>query len=80
MSFGFIISRHVNSEKTNKYWNQNVKLIRSHYPFKQIIIIDDNSNEEFIKSDFEYQNITIIKVVLAIVQRHVKECLNLMLH
>lgn len=61
MSFGFIITRHVNSEKTNKYWNQNVKLIRSHYPFKQIIIIDDNSNEDFIKSDFEYQNVTIIQ-------------------
>lgn len=61
MSFGFIITRHVNSEKTNKYWNQCVKLIRMHYPFKQIIIIDDNSNEEFIKSDFEYQNLIIIK-------------------
>ena len=27
-NYGFIITRHVNSEKTNKYWNQTVKLIR----------------------------------------------------
>lgn len=61
MSYGFIITRHVNSETTNKYWNQCVKLIRCYYPLKQIIIIDDNSNQDFIKSNFEYQNVTIIQ-------------------
>jgi hypothetical protein len=61
MSYGFIITRHVNSETTNKYWNQCIKLIRSHYPLKQIIIIDDNSNQDLIKADFEYQNVTIIQ-------------------
>ena len=61
MSYGFIITRHVNSEATNKYWNQNIKLIRTHYPLKQIVIIDDNSNYEYVKSDFEYKNITIIQ-------------------
>jgi len=61
MDFGFIITRHVNSETTNKYWNQNVKLIRSFYPLKQIIIIDDNSNYEYIKSDYEYKNVQIIQ-------------------
>lgn len=61
MSFGFIITRCVNSEKTNKYWNQSVKLLRHLYPRKQIIIIDDNSNPEFIKADFEYQNVNIIQ-------------------
>lgn len=61
MDFGFIITRHVNSETTNKYWNQCVKLIRSIYPTRQIIIIDDNSNQDLIKSDYEYQNITIIQ-------------------
>ena len=39
MTYGFIITRHVNSEQTNKYWNHNIKLIRTHYPFKKIIII-----------------------------------------
>ena len=61
MTFGFIITRHVNSPKTNKYWNQSVKLIRLLYPFKQIIIIDDNSKQEFIKADFQYKNIQIIQ-------------------
>ena len=34
--FGFIITRHVNSEKTNNYWNHSVKLIRTFYPFIKI--------------------------------------------
>jgi hypothetical protein len=59
--FGFIITRHVNSEKTNRYWNQCIKLIRTFYPFKQIIIIDDNSNQQFVKAQFPYKNLTIIQ-------------------
>lgn len=59
--FGFIITRHVNSVNTNKYWNQSVKLIRHLYPLKQIVIIDDNSKPEFLKADFEYKNLTIIQ-------------------
>lgn len=58
--YGFIITRHVNSEKTNKYWNQNVKLIRRFYPNKKIIIIDDNSNQSLIKAHFNYKNLTIV--------------------
>jgi hypothetical protein len=54
MNFGFIITRHVNSPETNRYWNQNVKLIRSLYPYRQIVIIDDNSVQEFVKADVEY--------------------------
>ena len=60
-SFGFIITRHVNSEKTNRYWNHSVKLLRTYYPHKKIIIIDDNSNQEFVKADFEYKNIEIVQ-------------------
>lgn len=60
-NYGFIITRHVNSELTNKYWNQCVKLIRTFYPLKQIIIIDDNSNQEFIKPEYDYSNITVIQ-------------------
>ena len=59
--FGFIVTRHVNSETTNKYWNQNVKLIRSFYPFSKIIIIDDNSNYDFVKADVEYKNVEFIQ-------------------
>ena len=57
-TYGFIITRHVNSEKTNLYWNQCVKLINKFYPLKQIIIIDDNSNQEFVKANIEYTNLT----------------------
>lgn len=60
-NYGFIILRHVNSEITNRYWNQNVKLIRSFYPEKKIIIIDDNSNKNFLKGDYNYKNVTTIQ-------------------
>jgi hypothetical protein len=60
-NFGFIIIRHVNSEKTNKYWNHNVKLLRTLYPLKKIVIIDDNSNYNFVKPEFEYTNLQIVQ-------------------
>jgi hypothetical protein len=60
-NFGFIITRHVNSEKTNSYWNQCVKLIRTFYPLKKIVVIDDNSNYEYVKSEYNYKNIQIIQ-------------------
>ena len=44
--FGFIILRHVNSEKTNNYWNHSIKQIRRFYPFAKIIIIDDAGSAE----------------------------------
>jgi len=59
--FGFIITRHVNTEQTNRYWNQSIKLIRTFYPFRKIIIIDDNSNYDYVKPDFEYKNVEIIQ-------------------
>lgn len=60
-SFGFIITRHVNSEKTNRYWNHCIKLLRTFYPHRTIVIIDDNSNYNYIKADYDYKNITIIQ-------------------
>ena len=56
-SYGFIITRHVNSEKTNNYWNRCVKLIRTFYPHRKIVVIDDNSNQDFVKAEFEYKNV-----------------------
>jgi hypothetical protein len=61
MNFGFIVTRHVNSEQTNLYWNQCVKLLRIHYTKCQIVIIDDNSNQDLIKPDHDYKNLTIIQ-------------------
>jgi len=59
--FGFIITRHVNSETTNKYWNNSIKLLRFFYPNKKIIIIDDNSDKTFLKEEYSYNNIQVIQ-------------------
>lgn len=61
MSYGFIITRHVNSTKTNLYWNECVKRLRHFYPTKEIIVIDDNSNEEFVKDFYKLDHIRFIK-------------------
>lgn len=61
MTFGFILTRHVNSHSSNNYWNQNVKLIRTFYPDAKIVIIDDNSNYSFVKPDFKYLNLEVIQ-------------------
>jgi hypothetical protein len=61
MSFGFILTRHVNSQQTNRYWNQSVKLLKKFYPYRRIVIIDDNSNPEFLKADHEYSDVFIIQ-------------------
>ena len=58
--FGFIMTRHVNSDKTNNYWNLNVKLLNKFYPKKLIVIIDDNSNQTYLKQLFQLKNILII--------------------
>jgi len=58
--FGFIITRHVNSENVNNYWIESYKSIRKYYDYK-IIIIDDNSNYSLIKYDFELINCEIIQ-------------------
>ena len=57
---GFIILRHVNSEVTNKYWIECYNCIRKFYNDK-IIIIDDNSDYNYISSDIELVNCDIIK-------------------
>jgi hypothetical protein len=59
--FGFIMTRHVNSEKTNNYWNINVKLLNKFYPNKLIVIIDDNSNQKYLKQLFQLKNLLIIQ-------------------
>ena len=57
--FGFIVLRHVNSEKSNKYWINCINCIRQFYPENKILIIDDNSNYSFIKDEKLYKT-TII--------------------
>jgi hypothetical protein len=59
--YGFIITRHVNSEQTNKYWNQCVQQIRKFYPYRPIVIIDDNSVQKHIKEFHSYSDVCIIQ-------------------
>jgi len=63
MTFGFIITRHVNSETTNKYWNECIRCIRRFYPYTttKIVVIDDNSDPQFLKEEYEYKNVEYVQ-------------------
>ena len=63
MEQGFIILRHVDSELTNKYWITCYDKIREFYPENKIILVDDNSDYNYISKDKEatLTNTTIIK-------------------
>ena len=60
VSIGFIILRHVNNKLTNKYWIHCYECIRKHYPDNKILIIDDNSNYQYITGHV-VRNTTIIQ-------------------
>ncbi len=60
-NYGFIILRHVNDNKTNNYWNRSAMLIRKLYPLKKIVIIDDNSNYEYVKSLYPIENLEVVQ-------------------
>jgi hypothetical protein len=60
-NFGFIVTRHVTSELTNKYWNRCIRCIRTFYPLKKIVIIDDNSNQEYVIKEAEYNNVIYVQ-------------------
>lgn len=56
---GFIILRYVNSELTNKYWIHCYNSIRKYYPENLILIIDDNSDSQYL-TEMELYKTTII--------------------
>jgi len=45
---GFIMARHVRDQKSNNFWQHSYDCIRQFYPESNILIIDDNSNYDFI--------------------------------
>ncbi len=47
-TIGFIILRNVRCKKTNNYWINAYNNIRKYYPENWIMIVDDNSNNDFI--------------------------------
>lgn len=57
----FIITRHVISEETNKYWNECYRCIRKFYPDNMIMIIDDESDYTFVKFENNMKNIMIVQ-------------------
>ena len=59
MTLGFIMLRHVQCKNSNFYWIESYKCLRTFYPLNQIIIVDDNSNYEFI-TDITLQNTIVI--------------------
>lgn len=61
-TFGFIVLRHVNNELTNQFWIKCIYSIRLYYPETKILIIDDNSDYNFINTEHEkLYNLTVIK-------------------
>jgi hypothetical protein len=59
-TIGFIMLRHVNNELTNQYWIHCYDCIRKYYPENIILIIDDNSDYQFI-TDKQLYKTNIIK-------------------
>jgi hypothetical protein len=61
MTLGFIIIRHVNSANTNEYWIESLRCVKKYYPNHPIMIIDDNSNQEFLSTDIDLTDVTIVQ-------------------
>ena len=61
-SFCFVILRHVRRPKYNQFWIEAYSCIRKLYPDNKIIIIDDNSNYEYITINIEdLHNVELIQ-------------------
>ena len=50
-ALGFVLTRHVTSETTNLYWKECISQIRIFYPTNIIMIVDDNSDLEYLNQD-----------------------------
>ena len=55
MNVGFIILRHVKSKFTDRYWKYSYDSIRKFYPENKIVIIDDNSKQQFLTNKKLYK-------------------------
>ncbi len=52
--------RHVNSEETNLYWQECYTWLRKNYDWP-IMIVDDNSKQEFVKTTLNLVNVTVVQ-------------------
>ena len=48
---GFIILRNVYNTITNEYWKECFRCIRKFYPNNRVLIIDDNSDKQFVTNE-----------------------------
>ncbi len=61
--FGFIVLRHVNSARTNLYWNRCVSQIRTLYPGTSVVIIDDNSNKLYLEDLHSHYTCSDVSII-----------------
>jgi hypothetical protein len=63
MTLGFIIIRHVNSSVTNEYWAESLRCIKKWYPDCPVMIVDDNSNPNFLheSESLDLTNVTVVQ-------------------
>lgn len=59
--FGFILTRHVNSQNTNLLWLECVQQIKARYPSVPIVIIDDNSDYRYVTKNLKVSNCIVIQ-------------------
>jgi hypothetical protein len=58
--FGFIITRHMNSEMSSQYWIECYRCIRQFYR-EPILIVDDNSHPQFLNyNENDYENCRVV--------------------
>ena len=48
--FGIIITRHMTTNENAEYWRYCIRLIRLHHPEIPVVIIDDNSDANFLSN------------------------------
>jgi hypothetical protein len=54
------ISRHINDSTTSMYWRHNYHFLRKTYKNIKIVVIDDNSNKEYMNYDCRFDDVTFI--------------------
>ena len=63
VDLGFILLRNVRDKITGEYWKLSYQCIRKFYPNQYIIIIDDNSDYDYIDLDFQKNNLVNAHVI-----------------
>lgn len=60
---GFVIVRHVVNNMTDEYWKESYNCIRKFYPAETypILIVDDDSDKRYLKSDIELHNCQVVE-------------------